>query len=271
MIQFNPTPENPSQDGAECLIGTTAAIILGLSAAASAGSSVYAAKKSSEAAQLQTGAATHAADLEKQSNDAALEFQKQQAALNMAQANAVQQANYEQNRAHEQRLSDFGQALGLAPRNIPAYVPLPQTLPSTQTTPTSGPTPTGATPQGNFGNLSDPNAWMSLVNDTGKLTQWVQQGLGAAAAAKPDLVSYYVGKIKGQPGANPTEQAGSATYWMQKLQSDPNVTGRSAAAPTTANSAAGYVSTMPMTPQRQMVMTPALAMPTSNSFASFLV
>ena len=258
-------------DQSEQFIGTAAAIALAASAAATAGGSVYAAHKAGEGAELQTQAATHAADLEKQSNDAALEFQKQQAALNAAQANATLQANYNQWRAHEQRVSDFGTALGLPARNIPDYQPLPQTLPSTQTTPTSGPTPAGATPQTSFGNLSDPSAWMSLVNDTPKLTQWVQQGLGAAAAAKPDLVSYYVGKIKGQPGANPQEQAGSANYWMQKLQSDPNVTGIASRAAAAPSSAAGYVSTMPISaPSRQMVMTPALAMPTSNSFASFL-
>jgi hypothetical protein len=251
-------------------VATSTAIAIGTAIGTGVGG-IYAAHKAGEGAELQVNAANRAADLSKQSNDAALEFQKQQAALDAARANATQQANYEQFRAHEQRLSDFGQALGLAPRNIPAYQPLPQTLPSTQTTPTSGQTPAGQTPQANLGNLSDPNAWMALVNDTPKLTQWVAGALGPAAQAKPDLVSYYVGKIKGQPGANPTEQAGSANYWMQKLQSDPNVTGIASRAVPGASSAAGYASTMPMaTPARPMVMTPALQMPTSNSFASFL-
>ncbi len=90
---------------------------------------------------------------------------------------------------------------------------------------------TGGTPApgqtiGNYGNLSDPSAWMGLVGDDAKLTQWVQsQNPGLA----PDLVQYYVGKIKGQPGANPTEQAGSANYWGGKLKSDPTTGGGSAA------------------------------------------
>ncbi len=253
-------------------VATSTAIGIGI-AAGTATAGVIGAKLSSNAAsksaELQTAASSHAADLQKASNDAALKFQQDQAALDAVRANATAQANYNQFHAHEQRMSDFGQALGLAPRNIPAYEPLP----TTATAPTSAQTPAGTTPQGMpaAGNLSDPNAWMALVNDTPKLTQWVTSGLGAAAQAKPDLVSYYVGKIKGQPGANPTEQAGSANYWMQKLQSDPNVSGiaaRSAAAP---NSASGYASTMPMmTPARQMAYTPALQMPTANSFASFL-
>jgi len=247
-------------------VATSTAIAIGTAIGTGVGG-VYAAHKAGEGAELQVGAANRAADLQKASNDAALAFQEKQADLDRATANATQQANYNQYRAHEQRLSDFGAALGLAPRNIPAYEPLP----STQTTPTSGPTPPGQTPQANIGNLSDPNAWMALVNDTPKLTQWVAGALGPAAQAKPDLVSYYVGKIKGQPGANPTEQAGSANYWMQKLQSDPNVTGIASKAVPGPSSAAGYVSTMPMaTPARPMVMTPALQMPTSNSFASFL-
>ena len=65
-----------------------------------------------------------------------------------------------------------------------------------------------------------------MVGDTPRLTSWVQSQLGPTA--KPDLVSYYVGKIKGQPGANPTEQAGSATYWAQKIHADPSLAGHSA-------------------------------------------
>jgi hypothetical protein len=74
----------------------------------------------------------------------------------------------------------------------------------------------------NFGNLSDPNAWMGLVGNDAQLTQWVQQ---QNPGLSPDLVQYYVGKIKGQPGANPTEQAGSANYWADKLKADPTTGG----------------------------------------------
>jgi hypothetical protein len=88
--------------------------------------------------------------------------------------------------------------------------------------------PTGTPAAPNFGNLSDPSTWMSLVGNDAMLKQWVTQGLGTKGAATPGLVDYYVGKIKGQPGANATEQAGSAAYYLQKLQNDPNVTGKPA-------------------------------------------
>src|SRR5260221_1937512 len=176
-----------------------AAIPIAMVGSSSIGGAI-AAHQASKGAQISSDASLKAADLAKKSNDAALKFQQDQSSLDAVRANATQQANFNQYRAHEQRLSDFGQALGLAPRNIPAYEPLP----TTATAPTSAQTPAGTTPQGMpaAGNLSDPNAWMALVNDTPKLTQWVTSGLGAAAQAKPDLVSYYVGQIKGQPGAN---------------------------------------------------------------------
>jgi hypothetical protein len=41
------------------------------------------------------------------------------------------------------------------------------------------------------------------------------------------LLNYYVGQIQKSPGANPTEQAGSAQYWMNKALQDPGVTGQS--------------------------------------------
>jgi hypothetical protein len=51
-----------------------------------------------------------------------------QAALaqgDVATANAIQQGNYGQWKAREQRLSNFGQLLGLPARQIPDYVPIP--------------------------------------------------------------------------------------------------------------------------------------------------
>lgn len=82
----------------------------------------------------------------------------------------------------------------------------------------------GVSTSPNYGNLGDPSQWMNLVGNDSTLTQWVQQ---QNPGLSPDLVQYYVGKIKGQPGANPTEQAGSANYWSQKLQADPTTGGGS--------------------------------------------
>lgn len=65
-----------------------------------------------------------------------------------------------------------------------------------------------------FGNLSDPNAWMNLVGDSNKLAQWVQ---ASYPGLSPEGVQYYVQHIQEKPGANPTEQAGSAAYWQGRM------------------------------------------------------
>lgn len=94
--------------------------------------------------------------------------------------------------------------------------------------PQVGPSVPGATTQTtpqtaqNFGNLSDPNTWMGLVGNRAQLTAWIK---AQAPGLSDGLVNYYADKIAGQPGANPTEQAGSANYWMQKIQSDPTLGG----------------------------------------------
>lgn len=249
------------------LLYTAIAGAAGAGATAAAG--IYGANKQSSAAnnaaKLQTDAANQAAQLQSKSAADALAFQKDQAAQDLATTNATQKANYDQWAAREGRLSNFGQALGLAPRNTPAYQPLPNTLGSTQTAPNAGTMPTGQQPTGN---LSDPKAWMSLVGNDQALSQWVSQGLGAAAQ-KPGLVDYYVKTIKGQPGANAEEQAGSAAYYQNLFAKDPNVTGRATAAPA-ANSMQSALSAQPSVAP-MLPITPALQAPTPyNSFASFL-
>jgi hypothetical protein len=81
-----------------------------------------------------------------------------------------------------------------------------------------------AAPVATDASLSDPAAWMALVGNDAALTAFVTKGLGNAASV-PGLVDYYVGKVKGQPGANAAEQAGSAAYWNQKFANDPHNTG----------------------------------------------
>src|SRR5260221_9827644 len=243
-------------------VATSTAIGIGI-AAGTATAGVIGAKLSSNAAsksaELQTAASSHAADLQKASNDAALKFQQDQAALDAVRANATAQANYNQFHAHEQRMSDFGQALGLAPRNIPAYEPLP----TTATAPTSGQTPAGTTPQGMPTGI-DPRI-SALYQKYGVTpgargsgpADWQYWQNEALSNAKGDW-GYVLGElekdIQGKRGG-----PGAGVYSGQ---------GGSSAAP---SSPTGYASTMPMVmPTRQMAYTPALQMPTANSFASFL-
>lgn len=78
--------------------------------------------------------------------------------------------------------------------------------------------PSGSTQD--FGDLNNASSWMNLVNNDQQLDAWVGQWI-----KDPQLRAYYVGKIKGQPGANAAEQAGSASYWANKIQQDPSLTG----------------------------------------------
>ncbi len=216
-------------------------------------------------AKLQSGAAENAANLQSQAAQQTLDFQKQQAAIAQQNAAATQLANYGQYQARQGNLSDIGQMLGLPARNIPpppAFITqqaqggASPTLPASQTVPSSSLTSPAANPQTNAA-LSNPGAWMALVNNPTALSGWVSQNLGAVATKNPGLVNYYVQKIQQQPGANPTEQAGSANYWAQKINADPNVSGisASAGAPRPPITTAGMLlqpNTNPLTPALQM-------------------
>lgn len=106
-------------------IGTAAALISLAAAAATSSAAVYSANKQSGAAEqsakLTTDAATHSADLQSQSQKDALAFQRQQAEVDARNQEQARKANYDQWASREQRLSTFGQMLGLPARDIPAY------------------------------------------------------------------------------------------------------------------------------------------------------
>ena len=71
----------------------------------------------------------------------------------------------------------------------------------------------------NFGNLSDPRQWDALVADDTKLRAWIKSN---NPGWSDQLVNYYAGVIKKQPGANDAEKAGSAQYYInQKFKQDP--------------------------------------------------
>lgn len=106
-------------------IGTTAALISLAAAAATSGAAVYSANKQAgaahEAATTTSQAATHSADLQSKAASDALAFSKQQAEVDARNQEQARKANYDQWAAREQRLSSFGQMLGLPSRDIPAY------------------------------------------------------------------------------------------------------------------------------------------------------
>ncbi len=235
-------------------------------ATAAGGAAIYSANKQAgaaeDAAKLQTDSANKAADLQAKAAADTLAFQKQQATLQAQNDARAQLASYEQYTARQNALSSLGQEVGLPARVIPPapdyltteaspnYNPFGPGSASSTTTlggamtppvssgvtaPASSGTSAATSPTSSaqsFGNLSDPSNWMSLVGNTGKLASWVQS---VAPGLSPQLQQYYVSKIQGQPGANATEQAGSAQYWTNKLLSDPTLGGGGTSSQSAAN------------------------------------
>ena len=178
-----------------------AAILIPLIAAgATAAGTVVAAKMASganrDAAKLTTDSANHAADLQTQSAKDALDFQKSQAAQDLVTHNATAKANYDQWAAREKRISSLGSALGLAPRDIPAFVPTPG--PASSATSAANPSGTGGVnPSGN--GLPQPTA--------SDLTPPPQN-------ATPDQVGHFVASYFASKGVTP--QPTSVNYFVQK-------------------------------------------------------
>lgn len=194
-----------------------------------------------DAANAQVQAANKAAELQAQSNAQALEFQKQQAAQDLTTANATQQANYNQWAARERRLSNFGAALGLSPRDIPAYQPIPNASSGT-----SGAKPTN----------SGPSQWTA---------EFVAQQLRETGQdPSPQNVQYFLGKESELKARE--RQLNQPGYALWRVR-DPNSGKQGASMPAMA---ARPVTTLPyrVNSQGTRVLTPALQMP--NSFASVM-
>lgn len=121
------------------------------------------------AADEQTGAANHAADLQSQSTAAALAFQKQQAEAQWVNDEANRKANYDQWAAHEANVGSIGEWLGLGGKTIQPYVPGvdPRFLDANAAPPPAGPTPAAAAarpPMGSVGSYLTPPSAPSGVN-----------------------------------------------------------------------------------------------------------
>jgi hypothetical protein len=209
-------------------IGTAAAIASAIAAGAAGTASVVGAKMSSgaakDAASSQSDAAVKAAQIQADSANQQAAIQAKTAADALQYSRGQSQLSLDQYNQQQQRLQPYRNlgsfALGQPMQGAPAPLTLPN-LPGQQTAPTAGAMPAGSQSGASAGNLSDPNAWMSLVGNKPALLQWVQ----SQGVTDPQLAGYYTEKIQGQPGANATEQAGSANYWASKIKSDPKVGG----------------------------------------------
>jgi hypothetical protein len=189
-----------------------------------AGSSIYAANRSSgaakEAAKDQTTAANYAADKSSEANAAALDFQKQQAAADQAKYEASQRANYAQYLTHYNAVKGLGGQLGVNLPDAPSYdaalgtsgapsAAPPAASPGASTPPGAaapggGPVLTGATA---------PPAYTGAPTDRAAITAWVSS-LASLPGADPSLAKdpgYWAGRILdtgGLTGAN-------TDYWVK--------------------------------------------------------
>ncbi len=139
------------------------------------------------------------------------DHQRVQNAVDYSTAHSQQPLNETRQRINEQGGDMWNNYQGGVDRNLKTYDSTMKDLQSfrnpTQTNMSAGDT-------SSFGNLSDPNAWMGLVGDSGKLAQWVQ---ASYPGLSPEGVQYYVQHIQEKPGANAQEQAGSAAYWQGRM------------------------------------------------------
>jgi hypothetical protein len=150
------------------MITAATAALLALAGGAQATGQIVAAHKSAsaakKAAQLQTSSANYAADKEAEATRQALDFQKAEAARARADAEVTRRANYDQWAAQQRRLGTLGQLLGLAPAEIPPYVPLDASASTLGAAmPWMGANRAGAAP-GAPGTASVPNDYQAWFN-----------------------------------------------------------------------------------------------------------
>lgn len=220
-----------------------------------AASSIYGATKSSgaakDAAQLQTDAANHAADVQAKANADTLTFQKSQAAQDLASQNATQQANYGQWAAKEGRMSDFGQMLGLAPRQIPAYQPLPG----------AGGTTSGGQPPA----AASGDAVTQALLDNYKALGVTPTGPGTG----PTDIAYMAQQAKASLAAGERP----LSYWLGpqgRVAQELAKAGGGGGAPMNSPASLLAQQTPGASPTMAPLLTPALQAPSLNSFAQFL-
>jgi len=229
-------------------------IIIAATAAASAGATVYAAKKQSETAregaELQSKAVTESTKIQDKSQAEALAFAKAQAENEYRNQEVARQANYQQWLPREQRMSAFGQTVGLPSRNIPGY------MPGVDPNYTGGPMP--ATIAGVVGQAAPSGsiAAAPTVNPAnGDLGAQVAGYFKARGVApNPTSVGYWVSKWPELTARG--VELGDPNYAMKRLAAADEFGGGSAAPATIAAAA------RPALPYMQPQVSPALQMPT---------
>lgn len=241
-------------DQSDKFIGTTAAILGLIAAGADTATSIYAANKqsgaASDAAAATTAGAKYSADLTAKANADALKFQYANAENAYQNNEASRQGNYGLFAARERRLGPIGEEVGMAPREIPAYVPGVDPGFGTMgdaATGSSGAPPSTGSPSG--GNPSDPNAIMAALTDNYKKLGVAPTGPGSG----PTDIAYMAKQMAATGGLAP----GNASYWLgpqgriaQELAKTRGGGSAPTGAPSTAASYAPATTATPFMPQR---------------------
>lgn len=142
-------------------VATSTAVAIATAAGAAGagiGGAAIASHSAGKAAKTQSAAAIRAAEIQAQSEREALAFKQQAAEQDRLQAESAQRGNYDQWRAREGRASSLGSMLGLAPRQIPDYVPIPKAP--------------AATPAPALNTGSTPSVGMTKTFPNGKVGTW---------------------------------------------------------------------------------------------------
>lgn len=204
----------------------------------------------------------------------ALDFQKQKAAQDLAQQNAIQKANYDQWAASQRRASNFAQMLGLPAFDIPSYQPIPNALSATTTAPTASTgLPAGAATSGSFptapsgGSPTDTAAIQSALEQNYKALGVTPTGRGTG----PTDIAYYADQIANTGGLTPQ----NFSYWFGpqgRIATDIGGHGAAGATATTASAATPltYAPLNPLTAMTAPMPVAAAYTPTPNNFAYLL-
>ena len=238
----------------------TALLLAGLGAAGGqAASAAIASKSAGKSAQLQTQAATEGARIQAESAQKALDFQKAEAARIAQQEEVNRRANYEQWAAQQRRHGTLGDLLGLAPQEIPGYVPLEAGGWPAGTIPASG----GTSPTMPAGGLQQAQANFDALFPDATLTPDMlkakEKELAAAGFRLRPNAAGVVGKIQygeGGPIIDVIQGASSGVNKKQWLTGAPT-----AARAPVAPAQTGTLGSMWGGPQQTPILTPALQVP----------
>lgn len=212
-----------------------------------------------DAAATTGAAATHAADLQSQATQQALDFQKEQAENAFQNNEASRQGNYGQFSAQQTRLKSVGEALGIpnaGGMEIPAYVPGVDPNLGGPSMPSVGQA-AGAPASGN---PTDPAAIMAQLTQNYQKLGVQPTGPGSG----PTDAAYYAQRIAQTGGLTPANMS----YWFGpqgRIATDLSKAGAPASSSASAGSVGSY-----LTPYAPVPVAPALTAPAAGSVGSYL-